>query len=165
MLTAQEIYIAARALSLPERLRLAALILDELHESPFSQIEPASLAGYSDSWTEEDLRDFRQFSASHLGLGETLLETEQDAALPSLEDLLTLKREQSLEPGDLVVVDFPGAVAAKRRPAVVVSSRTYHSERPDLIVGLVTSQIPSVQSTSDWLAHPIGFCWTGRVPD
>ena len=34
---------------------------------------------------------------------------------------------------------------------VVVSSIIYHSQRPDLIVGLVTSQIPSVQSITDWL--------------
>ena len=98
MLTAQEVYTAVRALSLPERLRLAALILEELPKSPSPQIEPISLAGYSDTWTEEDIHDFRQFAASHFSSKETLLETEQDAALPSLEDLLTLKMEQSLEP-------------------------------------------------------------------
>jgi mRNA interferase MazF len=48
-----------------------------------------------------------------------------------------------------VVVDFPGVIATKRRPAVVVSSPTYHSERPDLIVGLITSQLPSVQGATD----------------
>ena len=39
----------------------------------------------------------------------------------------------------------------KRRPAVVVSSKNYHSERPDVIVGLVTSQIPLIHGTTDWL--------------
>ncbi len=42
-------------------------------------------------------------------------------------------------------------MATKRRPAVIVSSKLYHSQRPDLIVGLVTSQIPSVQDATDWL--------------
>jgi mRNA interferase MazF len=55
------------------------------------------------------------------------------------------------DPGDLVVVDFPGVTATKRRPAVIVSSKTYHSQRPDLIVGLVTSQMPAVQAATDWL--------------
>jgi mRNA interferase MazF len=32
-----------------------------------------------------------------------------------------------LTPGDVVVVDFPGVMGIKRRPAVVVSSDTYHS--------------------------------------
>ena len=66
------------------------------------------------------------------------------------------------DPGDLVVVNFPGAVATKRRPAVIVSSTLYHSQHPDLIVGLVTSQIPAVQTAADWLLD-----WAGaglRLP-
>lgn len=55
------------------------------------------------------------------------------------------------DPGDLVVVNFPGTATTKRRPAVIVSSKIYHSQRPDLIVGLVTSQIPPAFSTTDWL--------------
>lgn len=46
-----------------------------------------------------------------------------------------------LEPGDVVTIDFPGVAGVKRRPAVVLSSKTYHQNRPDLIVGLITSQI------------------------
>ncbi|NET57431.1 MAG: type II toxin-antitoxin system PemK/MazF family toxin [Symploca sp. SIO2E6] len=46
----------------------------------------------------------------------------------------------SLKPGDLVTVDFPGVAGIKRRPAVVLSSVTYHGNRPDVIVGLITSQ-------------------------
>ena len=62
-----------------------------------------------------------------------------------------------LKPGDVVVVDFPGVTGIKRRPAVVVSSDEYHSARPDLIVGLITSQVAgSVGSTdhalADWSA-------------
>ena len=103
MLTAQEIYTAARTLSLPERLRLAALILDELGHSPMPQnemlqIDPVSLAGYSDAWTDEDIHDLRQFSAHYLSSTEAFPESEQDDALPPLEDLLQMKMEQSLEP-------------------------------------------------------------------
>ncbi|MDI6793397.1 MAG: hypothetical protein QME81_11120 [bacterium] len=36
------------------------------------------------------------------------------------------------QPGSVVVVDFPGAVVVKRRPAVVLSTTTYHTQRPDV---------------------------------
>jgi len=59
--------------------------------------------------------------------------------------------------GDIVVTDFPGATGIKRRPAVVVSSATYHSSRPDVILGLVTSQTaaaigPTDCALQDWSA-------------
>ena len=57
-------------------------------------------------------------------------------------------------PGDIVVVDFPGVTGVKRRPAVVLSSSLYHKERPDVIVGLITSQSIALCSTDclieDW---------------
>ena len=42
------------------------------------------------------------------------------------------------DPGDVVWLEFPGALITKRRPAVVLSSNEYHAVRPDVIVGLVT---------------------------
>jgi mRNA interferase MazF len=44
--------------------------------------------------------------------------------------------------GDVVLVPFPftDQSAAKKRPAVVVSSDAYHRDRPDLILMAVTSQ-------------------------
>ncbi len=96
MLTAQEIYMAARTLSLPERLRLAALILEEL-QRPLPQND-ANLPGYDDAWTDEDIHDLRQFSARYLYSTEASSEAEQDDALPPLEDLLEMKMEQNLEP-------------------------------------------------------------------
>lgn len=44
--------------------------------------------------------------------------------------------------GDIVLVPFPftDQSATKRRPAVVVSSGSYHRSRPDLIIMAVTSQ-------------------------
>ena len=58
-------------------------------------------------------------------------------------------------PGDVVVVDFPGITGVKRRPAVVLSSDAYHAARPDLIVGLITSQTagaiaPTDHALQDW---------------
>ena len=60
-------------------------------------------------------------------------------------------------PGDVVVVDFPGVTGVKRRPAVVLSSDVYHATRPDIIVGLITSQTaaalgPTDYALQDWAA-------------
>lgn len=58
------------------------------------------------------------------------------------------------DPGDVVLVDFPGVTGVKRRPAVVLSSALYHSTRPDVIVGLVTSRAVALGPTDctlqDW---------------
>jgi mRNA interferase MazF len=61
--------------------------------------------------------------------------------------------------GDIVLVPFPftDQSGTKRRPAVVVSSRRYQTERPDLVIMAVTSQIrPSggfgELSVKDWKA-------------
>jgi len=45
--------------------------------------------------------------------------------------------------GDVIVVTFPftDQSAAKKRPAVVVSSDTYQRERPDVILLAITSQL------------------------
>ncbi len=58
--------------------------------------------------------------------------------------------------GDVVTVDFPGVTGIKRRPAIVLSSATYHTARPDIIVGLITSQTTRIGVTDyvlqDWQA-------------
>ena len=51
--------------------------------------------------------------------------------------------------GDVVVVDFPGVTGVKRRPAVVLSSSTYHASRPDIVVGLITSQTAAAIDATD----------------
>jgi mRNA interferase MazF len=57
-------------------------------------------------------------------------------------------------PGNVVTVDFPGVKGVKRRPALVLSSATYHANRPDVIVGLITSQTKGLGVTDyvlqDW---------------
>jgi mRNA interferase MazF len=49
--------------------------------------------------------------------------------------------------GDVVTVDFPAVTGITRRPAVVLSSETYQSNRPDVIVGLITSQTKNLGVT------------------
>ncbi|MDZ8185178.1 MAG: type II toxin-antitoxin system PemK/MazF family toxin [Nostoc sp. ChiSLP02] len=62
----------------------------------------------------------------------------------------------TFNPGDVVTVDFPGVTGIKRRPAVVLSSTTYHATRTDVIVGLLTTQTTSLGITDyvlqDWAA-------------
>ena len=55
-----------------------------------------------------------------------------------------------LNVGNVVVIDFPGVTGIKRRPAVVLSSAVYHASRPDVVVGLITSQTTLPPS-----AHPV----------
>jgi len=49
----------------------------------------------------------------------------------------------SSEFGDIILVPFPftDQSTTKKRPAVVISSEIYNTERPDLIIMAVTSQI------------------------
>jgi mRNA interferase MazF len=54
-------------------------------------------------------------------------------------------------PGDVVTVDFPGATGTKRRPAVVVSNDRYHSERPDLILAILTTNLASATASTDYV--------------
>ena len=54
-------------------------------------------------------------------------------------------------PGDVVAVNFPGVTGIKRRPAVILSSVVYHSSRPDVIVGVITSQTAAAVGPTDYL--------------
>ena len=59
-----------------------------------------------------------------------------------------------IQPGDLITVDFPGVTGVKRCPAIILSSNTYHTLRPDIIIGLITSQTKNLGATDyllqDW---------------
>jgi mRNA interferase MazF len=54
-----------------------------------------------------------------------------------------------LKPGDVVVAAFPGARVTKTRPAVVLSTEDYHRHRPDVVVGLITTQVPRPLTPTD----------------
>ncbi|OGO40511.1 MAG: transcriptional regulator [Chloroflexi bacterium RBG_16_57_9] len=55
-----------------------------------------------------------------------------------------------VHPGDVVVADFPGITSSKRRPALVISSDSYHAARPDVILGLLTGQVAAATSATDY---------------
>ena len=54
-----------------------------------------------------------------------------------------------MKPGDVVVGILVGAHETKVRPAVVIASATYLAERPDAIVGIITSKLPKPPGTTD----------------
>lgn len=58
--------------------------------------------------------------------------------------------------GDVVLVPFPftSQAASKQRPAVIVSSRAYNLERPDLVMMAITSQLRPTPALGEvWLRH------------
>jgi mRNA interferase MazF len=58
--------------------------------------------------------------------------------------------------GDVVLVPFPftNQVAAKQRPAVIVSAAAYNRTKPDVVVMAITSQFrPSPPLGEVWLGH------------
>jgi mRNA interferase MazF len=54
-----------------------------------------------------------------------------------------------LKPGDVVVGVFPGAETTKARPAVVLSIEPYQRHRPDIVLGLITTQPPKEMAPTD----------------
>lgn len=56
-----------------------------------------------------------------------------------------------IDPGFIVTVDFVGATGIKRRPALVISTALYHQTRPDIIVGVLTSQVMSATQPTDYV--------------
>jgi PemK-like, MazF-like toxin of type II toxin-antitoxin system len=91
------------------------------------------------------------YTADRLGKGVF----ESVGWLPRGYSLRDIRRKTTLlKAGEVVVVDFPGATGIKRRPAVVLSSDTYHSSRPDVILGLITSQVTGSMGSTD---YALGF--------
>jgi mRNA interferase MazF len=56
-----------------------------------------------------------------------------------------------LKPGDVVVGVLAGAVETKVRPAVVIASSTYLAERPDVLVGILTTKLPRSTTSTDYV--------------
>jgi mRNA interferase MazF len=57
--------------------------------------------------------------------------------------------------GDIVLVPFPftNQSASKKRTAVVISSKAYNTERPDLIIMAVTSQIKPTTTIGEMIVQ------------
>ncbi len=65
-----------------------------------------------------------------------------------------VETDAALAFGDVVLVSFPftNQVAAKRRPAVVISGRAYNLGKPDVVVMAITSQMRATQGLGEvWL--------------
>lgn len=56
-----------------------------------------------------------------------------------------------MKPGDVVVGVLVGAQETKVRPAVVIASATYLAERPDVVVGILTTKLPRSPGTTDYI--------------
>ena len=56
-----------------------------------------------------------------------------------------------IKPGDIVLADFAGATGVKQRPTVVASSALYHLHRPDLVLGVLTTQLRSATTPLDYV--------------
>ena len=56
-----------------------------------------------------------------------------------------------MRPGDVIIGTLPGAVETKVRPAVMIASETYLVERPDVIVGILTTKIPASPASTDYV--------------
>ncbi len=54
-----------------------------------------------------------------------------------------------MKPGDVVVGVPAGALETKVRPAVVIASGTYLVERPDVLVGILTTKLPKTTTSTD----------------
>jgi len=46
---------------------------------------------------------------------------------------------------------LPGAVETKVRPAVIIASESYLAERPDVILGILTTKVPSPLASTDYV--------------
>ncbi len=55
-----------------------------------------------------------------------------------------------LQAGDVVTGFFTGSQTDKARPAVVVSSEIYHANRPDIILGFLTTQVAGANTPTDY---------------
>ena len=58
-----------------------------------------------------------------------------------------------MKPGDVVVGVLSGALETKVRPAVVIASGTYLVERPDVLVGILTTRQPKPRTSTDCILH------------
>lgn len=54
-----------------------------------------------------------------------------------------------MKPGDVVVGVLVGAQETKVRPVVVISSVTYLAERPDAVIGILTTKSPRTPAATD----------------
>ena len=57
----------------------------------------------------------------------------------------------TLKSADVIIADFPGVTGIKRRPAVVISTKEYHTNLGDVILGAVTTNLAIAKNPTDHL--------------
>lgn len=57
----------------------------------------------------------------------------------------------SVKPADFVMADLPGVTGVKRRPAVVLSTRDYHTFHRDVILGAITTNLAVATTPTDYV--------------
>ena len=65
-----------------------------------------------------------------------------------------------MNPGDVAIGVLAGAVETKARPAVVIASNTHLAERPDALIGILTTKLPTPVTTQiifSGIGNPLGF--------
>src|SRR5437868_4841161 len=56
-----------------------------------------------------------------------------------------------LAPGDVVTALFRGAIQAKRRPLVVISTDAHHAPHPEVVLAELTTQVQRATSPTDYV--------------
>lgn len=62
--------------------------------------------------------------------------------------------------GDVILVPFPftDQSTSKKRPAVVISSSAYHTDRPDVILMAITSQVRPIAAVGEVSVRHVDGC-------
>ena len=79
MPTLQEVYATVSQLTPTEKLRLAARLLDDVVRKEQLLADRSSLEGYSEEWSDEDIREFAAASARYM---DSQYPEEADYPLP-----------------------------------------------------------------------------------
>lgn len=68
-----------------------------------------------------------------------------------------------MKPGDVVVGMLEGAAETNVRTAVVIASGPYLLERPDVLVGILTTKLPRLAASTDHVLLDWGRWATGPI--
>jgi mRNA interferase MazF len=56
-----------------------------------------------------------------------------------------------IDPGSVVLVEFPGIHQTKKRPAVVISTSLHQTTHGDIILGVLTSNLAQAAGPTDYI--------------
>ena len=69
--------------------------------------------------------------------------------------MLTTQFMTDYNPGDVVLIPFPftDLSTVKQRPAIILSSRAFNQQHADAILAAITSQVPDVRMSDEYLLN------------